>query len=320
MSLMQARWKGGTTTTYKGGGGTSNSNKYKLKENPLAEYGVPLPAYSTDTNIPSQIVKSSGKYASTGTPSSSSGNVTLPTSISYGGSSQTKNYSTPAEYNAALAAYNAANEPATLQDLIDEYQSAYDEAKASNESRYGEIKTGYDTMLSEQMKNLEGSGAQEKQDIENTWEGKESQGMQDLVSQGMYASTIKPTMSMGYTSAKNADLSSLNQRLLNAKTSIYGDIAQNKLNFMNSREDTYPDYNQLLTLAQMQGQTNAGTKSSSSSGGSNTPIKSSGTTTGGGVIHVKNSGWSDDPFTNKVRGVKNGWSTKKTTTKKTSLK
>jgi hypothetical protein len=118
-----------------------------------------------------------------------------------------------------------------LEKLQSEYQKAQDEAKAANESRY-------QGLLTEQK----GMGEQEAKDIRSTYSGLATQGQQDLVSRGLAASTIAPTMQAGYARRETAELGRLGDRL-----------REQRLGIMERRSDTYPDLGQLQSLAGMVG-------------------------------------------------------------------
>jgi hypothetical protein len=171
--------------------------------------------------------------------------------------------------------------------LTQEYQNTYNTAKAANEQRYQDILSqygilhsdvvgGYQNRLTETMKMLEGLGSQESADIEQDWINKESKAKQDLISRGFANTTVAPTMSMGYTRGKQADLARLNERLQNQRLGVYGqlsgdvlsaqqDITKNKLDFMERREDTYPDMNMYAQLAQLAGMAGLTTPTASTS-------------------------------------------------------
>ncbi len=118
-----------------------------------------------------------------------------------------------------------------LQQLQQEYQKELDAAKSANEGRYQQL-----------LRELKGSGEQEAKDIRAGWAGRATQGQQDLVSRGLSASTIAPTMAAGYQREENADIGRLNERL-----------RERRLGIIERRSDEYPDLNQLMTLAGMTG-------------------------------------------------------------------
>lgn len=115
--------------------------------------------------------------------------------------------------------------------LASQYQAAYDEAKAANEKRYQDILSG-----------MEGMGKQEAADISTRWRGVGAQQGQDLVSRGLVGTTIKPTLQNAAARGESADLGALQDRLKSMK-----------FGFMERRTDEYPDLNQMIQLAQMQG-------------------------------------------------------------------
>lgn len=108
------------------------------------------------------------------------------------------------------------------------YQTAENEAKAANESRYQQILAGYDTL-----------GQQGRKDIDQQYKNMSGTGYASLVNRGLAGTTIAPTMMAGYAKAANADRSRLTEAL-----------AAQKYGFMERRTDTYPDLGQFASLIQ----------------------------------------------------------------------
>lgn len=133
--------------------------------------------------------------------------------------------------------------------LSQSYQDAYDQAKAANEARYGDILTGYqdrsnqyqqtaagnrddllngyDSRYQRGMGLLQGQGLQEKNDILRQYGELASSNQQDMVNRGLTGTTIMPTMRMGIEREQQAALSRVNERLqnqaLNVDSSLSGD-------------------------------------------------------------------------------------------------
>lgn len=162
--------------------------------------------------------------------------------------------------------------PSNSQNLTTEYQKAFDEAKASNEKRYGDISTQYGTQradyerrLATGMGFLDNAGLQQSKDIVANWEAQKGKGVQNLVDAGFYNSTVKPTMEMGYESQKQADLARLNESLNQQRLQTYGQLSgdvlnsnQRFLNFQENRTDAYPDASMYAQLMQQAGQSGSG--------------------------------------------------------------
>jgi len=173
--------------------------------------------------------------------------------------------------------------------LTTEYQNAFNEAKAANEKRYGDISNQYGTQRADYEKRLatgmgylDTAGVQQSKDIAANWEAEKGKGVQNLVDSGMYNSTIQPTMKMGYETQKQADLARLNENLNQQRLQTYGQLSgdalssnQRFLNFQENRTDAYPDAEMYAKLMQQAGQTSAGTGTTSGGGG---------VTTGGGTF------------------------------------
>lgn len=130
-------------------------------------------------------------------------------------------------------------------EFFKKYEDAYAAAKAANEKRYGEILSGYD----KQYASLEGAGKQEGLDISERWKNANTQGQQGLVSSGLSSTTVAPTLAAGYVKREGQDQSRLQERIQQQRLGI----DTNRLNFMERRDDVYPDLNLYATLAKNMG-------------------------------------------------------------------
>lgn len=186
--------------------------------------------------------------------------------------------------------------------IPDDYQRAYEEARAANEQRYQDILTGYqdrsNNYLQQQagvtddvltgyenryqrgMDLLSGLGTQEKRDIDESYQKLGAVNQQDMVNRGLTGTTIMPTMRAGVERERQDALSRVNERLqreklmtdaglsgdaLGAQERMYGQglagylgATGDTLGFAERRNDTYPDLNQLMGLAQQYGASGAG--------------------------------------------------------------
>lgn len=136
-----------------------------------------------------------------------------------------------------------------------EYDKAFNEAKQANEQRYGQILGGYDTLYNDTMTGLEGMGDAARKDVNTGYNRAFSQSMQGLVNAGMANSTILPSVSLNNARQKTDALSSLNEMLRREKLGYMNNITNSKLNFMERREDTYPDLSLYTSLMNNYGNT-----------------------------------------------------------------
>lgn len=156
--------------------------------------------------------------------------------------------------------------------LKTEYETAYSEAKTANLERYGEIKGLYDTRYSdatsrlastrqEVLSGLEGLGEAEKAGIRRDYDRRGSQISQNLISSGLHSTTIAPTIQGQNIRQRGYALGEAEERLRRERLGHISDLGQQelayttglskeKLDFMERREDPYPDvqlYTQLMT-------------------------------------------------------------------------
>jgi hypothetical protein len=129
-----------------------------------------------------------------------------------------------------------------------EYEKAFNEAKQANEQRYNQILGGYDTLYNDTMTGLEGMGDAARKDVNTGYNRAFSHSMQGLVNSGMANSTILPSVSLNNARQRTDSLNSLNEMLRREKLGYMNNITNNKLNFMERREDTYPDLNLYTSL------------------------------------------------------------------------
>ena len=139
--------------------------------------------------------------------------------------------------------------------LAQEYQKSFDEAKAQNLKRYGEVKGGYETMYGETKQALQGLGLAERAGISEGYRKGEAASRQELTSRGLGASTVMSNVSATRARKEAIDQNALQERLVQQRLGYLNPIRQAQLQFVERRQDTYPDYDLLARLAQMQGKT-----------------------------------------------------------------
>lgn len=137
--------------------------------------------------------------------------------------------------------------------LANAYQTAQDEARQANEQRYENILGGYQDRWQRAMAQLQGVGDQQRKDLNQRYDNNKGAVDQSLIARGMSNSTVSDSLKMGNERERNNAINRLEESLtrerLGYDTGLQGDLLQ----FMERRNDTYPDLNQLLQLAQMMG-------------------------------------------------------------------
>ena len=143
---------------------------------------------------------------------------------------------------------------ARRNELMKEYQKAFDQAKAANEKRYDQILSGYGNLYDKTMSSLEGMGDAARRDLHGTFDRGHAQSMQGLVGAGMAKTTIMPSVTMHGARQRTDALSNLNEMLRREKLGYSTQIKGDKLAFMERRQDTYPDANLYAQLMSQYGQ------------------------------------------------------------------
>ena len=137
--------------------------------------------------------------------------------------------------------------------VMTDWQTAQDAAKAANEGRYAEINTGYDTRYNTALSTLAGLGDAQKADTQRQYEIAGSQQQQALVNSGLSSTTIRPAVIQQNASAMQRALDIVNERLQTQQLNLQTGLSKDKLDFMERREDEYPDMNYYLELLKQAG-------------------------------------------------------------------
>ena len=143
----------------------------------------------------------------------------------------------------------ASSDMPTINELIEQFQTSYDEARAANIERYDEIVGQYEQLYGRQMEGLEGYGERARAGIEERWEHAATTGQQEMVNRGLTGTTIAPTMQMGYERGRGAELARLDESINQAMLGADVGLTESMLGFMERREDPYPDMSALGDLA-----------------------------------------------------------------------
>jgi len=156
----------------------------------------------------------------------------------------------------------------SAQQAIDDYQKAYDEAKAANEARYQEL-----------LRIADETSGQRVTDIRAAYGDTAARAAQQLNATGLGNTTVAPTLAAGIERETQAALNR-----------AADDAQQTKLGIIERRTDDYPDPNNLYAMLQYYGQ---------SGGGSSVRTLSSPKSTGGAALH---SSANNQPGQYRTRG------------------
>lgn len=134
------------------------------------------------------------------------------------------------------------------QSLMSSMQNAYDQARTANLKRYDEIMGGYDTLYGDTMQSFENTGTQARIDISDAYKRNTAAGMQSLVSSGLYGTTTASALNLQAGRGEAAENARLTERLAESQRNAMISQKTGKLDFMERREDIYPDYGQYAQL------------------------------------------------------------------------
>lgn len=166
------------------------------------------------------------------------------------------------------------------QNLMNNYQNAYNAAKNANLHRYNDILAGYNQRKTDVMNSMEGMNQQAASDIRTDYDAMADSQAQKLRNAGLAGTTVMPTMIAGVEKQKQAQLNRLNEATMAQKTNALAGLEGDTLKFQENRNDVYPDtslYASLLQNAGKYGATNNGTSTSVPTNGA--PALNTGTAT-----------------------------------------
>lgn len=129
------------------------------------------------------------------------------------------------------------------------YDSAYNEARATNEARYEDILGGYEERYGRGMANAENLYDQEYADIRQQQKEADASDYQDLVSRGLSSSTMPTVSRQGNRTQAQRQVGSVRDRENQMRLSTDARLSGDRLGFMERRTDAYPDPNLLAQLS-----------------------------------------------------------------------
>lgn len=181
-----------------------------------------------------------------------------------------------------------------INDLLAEFQTSHDAAKAANESRYNELKTGYtnranniggmfDTLANSYQTRentltglLNNMGAQARTDISNQYDASKGSADQDLTSRGLGNTTVRSSVMSGINDRKAAELrrhdENMRQQQFGYRSALSGDtlgargqaaaakmqLSAEPLGVIERRTDTAPSLADIANLTMQLGRGSSG--------------------------------------------------------------
>ena len=134
--------------------------------------------------------------------------------------------------------------------LLNQFQTAQDEAKAANQKRYDQVLAEQDALKTRTLGGLEGLGNSARAGIKADYAGLGSRLGQDLVSRGLANTTVGAQQQLGVAEKQNTAIQALEEQLRRERLGYDVNLTGDKLGFIERRDDTYPDMGQLAQLAQ----------------------------------------------------------------------
>jgi hypothetical protein len=170
--------------------------------------------------------------------------------------------------------YVAPDTRTATEKLSDEYQNAYNEAKATNEARYQQLLADNTANKAEVTQLLEGYGTAQKAKIADTYKQSLSNSIQNLAGTGLYNTTAYGTTQTGNAKAQASSEAELNESINAQKLNAYGSINSARQGIIENRTDDYPDMSAFLNLMAQSGEygSDGSATKSYGTGGWTTPL------------------------------------------------
>ena len=165
---------------------------------------------------------------------------------------------TPAAYGSGAGGggYGYASNPGSA--LGAQYQQAAEQARQANETRYNQLLSGQNELYGRVMASVDQGNSQAVADLSRSFDRQRSAGTQDMISRGLTGSTIQQTMNSGIERNR---AESLNRQAADFRRERLGydvGLTGERLGTIERRTDSYPEMQQLMALAQLQGQGGVG--------------------------------------------------------------
>lgn len=145
-------------------------------------------------------------------------------------------------------------DPATLlQQMNQQYQNSYNEAKTANEQRYNQGMQGWDALTNKTMRASRNIGNARAGELNRQFDALRGGAQQGLVDRGMAGSTIAPSVNAGIERQRGYALNDLNDQNAARRVGLMAQMGQGKLGFLERRQDSYPDMGQFAQLAMAMG-------------------------------------------------------------------
>ncbi len=145
-----------------------------------------------------------------------------------------------------------------FREMAKSFQGAQNEARGTNEQRFGDILGGLRDRYSNAMGYLDNMGAAGLASLRNTFQGQQTAALQNLANVGLTNSTLQSSLRSGFARDQALAEAQYNEQLRRERMGYDTGLSKDVLDFMERRQDTYPDMNQLGQLAMGLGRAGGG--------------------------------------------------------------
>ncbi len=137
---------------------------------------------------------------------------------------------------------------------------AWEAARQANEQRYGDILGGYQDRYRTAVGELDKLAGNQRQDLTRQFDEHLQGQYADLNSRGLGNTTVRQSAATGNLRERTSAQNRLEASLAQQKLGLAGEFSKQMLDFMERRNDGFPDPGQIAQMGQQygQGQSNAG--------------------------------------------------------------
>lgn len=135
-----------------------------------------------------------------------------------------------------------------LEETIGKYETSAEESRRANIDRYEDILSRRGELIESTMKDVEGYGTAEQEEIERQYAKESAKIGANLAARGLSSTSIGPALQMGLARRKVGSLAQLRERTGMMRAKLRGGLTEEMLRFMERREDEAPDLGQIAQL------------------------------------------------------------------------
>jgi hypothetical protein len=137
-----------------------------------------------------------------------------------------------------------------LVDLASDYQKKLDEANAANEERYGQILEGYSGLRDRVLGGMENLGQSQLTEAKRMYDQSLAGTTADMAGRGLSGTTVGASIRQGTDRGYQDAVQGIQEATQARRASADAELTAAKLGAIERREDTGPDFSNLMLMTQ----------------------------------------------------------------------